>query len=122
MSWGRFQGTINAEWIEEAGEDKRMRLLQTVFYTDPSGVQWTARKGLEFDGASIPRALWSLTGDPFTGDYRKAAVFHDQGYKDRARRRELVDEMFYNAMRCSGVGYFRAKKMYWAVRLFGPKW
>lgn len=122
MSWGTFKGSIVTEWLHEPGEDRKMRLEQDAFYVDPKGTIWGAYKGLEFDGASIPRALWSLTGDPFTGDYRDAAVFHDQAYKLRARPKSECDRMFYNAMRCSGVGAFRAKKMYWAVKWFGPKW
>jgi hypothetical protein len=30
--------------------------------------------------------------------------------------------MFYDAMRLDGVGFFKAKTMYFAVKLGGPKW
>jgi len=30
--------------------------------------------------------------------------------------------MFYDACLCGGVGETKAKVMYWAVRIFGPKW
>ena len=30
--------------------------------------------------------------------------------------------MFYEAMLCDGVSPFKAKIMYRAVKLFGPKW
>jgi len=30
--------------------------------------------------------------------------------------------MFYDAMRCSGVGLFKAKVMFYAVYRFGPRW
>jgi hypothetical protein len=118
--WGRFTGPVQAEFVRESGEDRRMRLLRTVSFVDADGERWVAPRGLVFDGASIPRALWSVTGAPFDGDYRDAAVFHDAAYKRRdPRGRKAADQMFYAAMRASGVGAFRARKMYLAVRWLG---
>src|SRR5882762_321050 len=78
--FGRFDGPIRVEF----GTDGRtMKLLQDVTYIDPGGLQWKARKGYSTDGASIPRAFWTVVGAPFEGNYRNAAVIHDQYCSDR---------------------------------------
>lgn len=98
-----------------------MVLLAEIAFVDDTGIRWVARPGLIFDGASIPRALWRVIGSPFTGDYRDAAVIHDQACKDRTAASTVVHQVFYQAMRCLGVGRVRASVMYLAVRLFGPR-
>lgn len=99
-----------------------MRLEGDVMYVDRYGVRWTARAGLEFDGASIPRLLCSLVGSPFDGDYRDTALIHDRGYQDRMQPRASVDRMMYHAMRASGLRWSKARLIYLAVRVFGPQW
>ena len=121
MSCPRFFGTVQTEWVREEGEDRHMRLLSYLAFVDDNGKTWTARPGLIFDGASIPRAFWRVIGSPFTGDYRDAAVIHDQMCKDRTVPSPVVHRVFYQAMRCLGVGRVRAALMYAAVRLFGPR-
>jgi hypothetical protein len=71
------------------------------------------------DGASIPQGLWSLVGGPFEGAHRVPALLHDQGYRDKKYPREVVDGMFYEAMRFYGVNPIKARVMWAAVRTFG---
>jgi hypothetical protein len=99
-----------------------MTLLNELRYTDPKGVVWIAPAGSVIDGASIPRALWSFMGGPFEGKYRNASVLHDVAYDQKARPPAVVDRMFYDAMRCSGVGAVEAKTMYYALLRFGRHW
>jgi endonuclease G, mitochondrial len=68
------------------------------------------------------RAFWSLIGGPFEGKYRNASVLHDVGYEQKTHSAEEVDRMFYNAMRCSGVGMVEAKTMYYALHRHGRHW
>ena len=78
------------------------------------------------DGASIPRPFWPLFSP--TGKHMRAAILHDYLYQElrdnyhpgarKAKRRD-ADKLFYLAMLDSGIGRWRAKLMYWAVRLFG---
>lgn len=118
-NWGYFSGPVEARWESDG---VTMVLLNELRYTDPYGEVWVAPAGSRVDGASIPRAFWSLIGAPFEGKYRKASVLHDVAYDQQARSWEDVDRMFYNAMRCSGVGALTAKTMYYALRRHGRHW
>ncbi|WP_160165061.1 DUF1353 domain-containing protein [Chrysiogenes arsenatis] len=77
------------------------------------------KKGFTFDGASIPRALWSLVGSPFTGDYTRAACLHDALYASELLSRHAADLLFFQAMLSDGVRYSKAAVMYCAVRVGG---
>jgi hypothetical protein len=66
--------------------------------------------------------LWSLTGSPFSGKYRKAAVIHDYYCEERVRSWEATHKMFWEAMLAAGVGEKKAEIMYSAVYLHGPRW
>ncbi len=99
-----------------------MTLLSELRYTDPKGVVWIAPAGSKIDGASIPRSLWSFMGGPFEGRYRNASVLHDVAYDEHSRPWQDADRMFYNAMRCSGVGALEAKTMYYSLVRFGRHW
>jgi len=61
-------------------------------------------------------------GGPFEGKYRNASVLHDVAYDQKNKPPPEVDRMFYNAMRCSGVGPVEAKTMYYALLRFGRHW
>lgn len=118
-NWGRYEGSVQTEW-DETG--RVMSLLSDFAYVDPQGIRWHARKGSVIDGASIPRALWSVIGSPFTGRYRAASVIHDVACDEKTRPWEDVHRCFYHAMRCSGVPAKQAAVMFWAVFRFGPRW
>src|SRR4029077_11502836 len=96
--------------------------LSELRYTDPKGEVWIAPAGSKVDGASIPRSLWSLMGGPFEGKYRNGSVLHDVAYDQHKRPWQDCDRMFYNAMRCSGVGTVEAGTMYYALYKFGHHW
>lgn len=118
-AFGHFVGSVKSEWIDP---DRRMRLLDDFAYVDRSGVEWKAPKESVINGASIPRALWTVVGSPFTGEYRNASVVHDVACDRRDRPWRDVHRMFYDACRCGGVGEQKAKLMYAAVFHFGPQW
>lgn len=83
------------------------------------GYRITIDKGFDFDGASISKPLWSIIGSPFTGNYVRAALFHDGLYACCTLDRKLSDEIFLDLMKEDGVGYFKRYSMYLAVRAFG---
>ena len=91
-------------------------------FVDPDDKAWTAPQGLVTDGASIPRALWSVVGSPWTGLYRDAAVIHDAYCDSHSEPWQAVHKVFYLAMLANGVGPVQAKVMYAAVYRFGPRW
>jgi hypothetical protein len=117
--WGHYSGYVEARWENDG---RNMTLLNELRYTDPDGVVWIAPSGSVVDGASIPRSLWSLMGGPFEGKYRNASVLHDVSYDQHTKPWQVCDRMFYNAMRCSGVGAVEAGTMYYALRKFGRHW
>lgn len=114
--WGYYTGQPVTRWESDG---RSMTLLSELRYTDPKGVVWVAPAGSKVDGASIPRSLWSLMGGPFEGKYRNASVLHDVAYDQRTRTWQECDRMFYNAMRCSGVGATEAKMMFYGLYRFG---
>jgi len=122
QAFGRFEGPIRVEF---SADGRTMRLLEDVSYVDPDDRRWTARKGYSTDGASIPRAFWTVVGGPFEGRYRDAALIHDQFCSDPKhglRTWQQVHRMFYFAMRASGVTEIESKVLYAAVFLGGPRW
>jgi len=117
--WGYYTGVPVTRWNPDG---RSMTLLNELRYTDPHGIVWVAPAGSVVDGASIPRALWSFMGGPFEGKYRNASVLHDVSYDRQDRPPQECDRMFYDAMRCSGVGAIEAKTMYYALLRFGWHW
>ena len=75
----------------------------------------------EFDGASIPRALWSVVGTPFEPDLERGALLHDYLYRENPENigRKMADTIFYETIRADTVGYCRAKTIYAGVRSGG---
>ena len=75
--------------------------------------------GFDFDGASVPQALWSFGFSPMTGGYQRSACLHDALYASEYFPREICDGLFLEAMESEGVGYMKRYSMYYAVRSFG---
>jgi len=92
-------------------------------------------KGMETDGASIPRFFWRLMGPKMEPPFYKAAIVHDAGYMDvlqwsysedgewvdEAHTRKEVDELFRELLKNLGMKWWRRSLMYQAVRWFGGK-
>jgi Protein of unknown function (DUF1353) len=91
-------------------------------YIDPMKVGWQANAGLVTDGATIPFWAKPFIGGSFEKDFIKAAVIHDW-YCDRSVRAwTQTHRVFYDALIASGVDSIKAKMMYYAVLVGGPKW
>ena len=117
--WGAFDGQVLAAWQDDG---RTMTLLEPFAYVDPAGVRWEAAEGSDVNGASIPRAFWSVIGGPFAGRFRNASVVHDVACVEQTADWRDVHWMFYEACRCGGVAATKAKLMYYAVAHFGPRW
>src|SRR5437899_2968380 len=117
--WGYYNGEPVTKWNPDG---RTMTLLTELRYTDPHSGIWVAPIGSVVDGASLPRYLWSIMGGPFEWKYRNASVLHDVAYGEHKRPWQDCDRMFYNAMRCSGVGATEAKTMYYALYRHGRHW
>jgi hypothetical protein len=120
MSHGTFSGEPETRWLTETDEeDRRMKLLAQFSFTDPDGKKWITPSDYSVDGASIPRAVWTLVGSPYTGDYRRASVVHDKACDDavgKPEARREADRMFYHACRAGGCSIKQAMLLYIGVR------
>jgi hypothetical protein len=117
MANGTFSANPKTEWLTEVGADRNMRLLEDFWYDDPNGRRWAAPKGSVVNGASIPEALWSSVGSPYTGDYRRASIVHDVACDTPGVSREDADDMFYWACLTGGCSAAQAKVFYLGVRI-----
>jgi hypothetical protein len=84
----------------------------------------TIPEGYIFDGATIPRLVWSVIGHPFDPKYIDAAAVHDW-YCDRAAElrdyqlRVIGDAVFFALLRRAGVSWLKRSSMYLVVRIYG---
>ena len=109
---------VKAEWLSDG---RSMQLLEPVIYRDAAGRPWVAPAGTVVDGASIPQFFWRVIGSPFVGKYRRASVLHDYYCQTQTTSSAETHHMFRAAMLRDGVEPWRARLMFWAVRLFGPR-
>ena len=121
MGHGQFSGDPQATWLTEDGtQDRNMKLLRDFSFADPDTKPWPAPAGSVVDGASIPRALWTIVGSPYTGDYRRASVVHDvacvEAGSDKKKRR-AADRMFFHACRAGGCSIWQSIVLYLGVRV-----
>jgi hypothetical protein len=121
MSHGEFSGDPRTLWVTEGDEpDRTMRLLEDFWFIDPQQKEWRTRAIYPIDGASIPRALWTVVGSPYTGDYRRASIVHDKACDDaqgNPAARRAADRMFFHACRAGGCSISAATLLYIGVRI-----
>ncbi|WP_456388425.1 DUF1353 domain-containing protein [Profundibacter sp.] len=99
-------------------------------FVDSGKKTWTAPKGTLTDGASIPKVFVPVVGSPTSREFVNAAAIHDAycgvGNDDLAQFHsetwQNVHRMFYDALRVGGTPAKKAKVMYSAVYLGGPRW
>lgn len=118
---GVFEGKVVTVWLDEEGADRKMKLREDFAFIDFDSVKWAVPKGWIIDGASIPRAFFSMFGSPFVGNYRKASVVHDYYCDVKTASWQEVHRMFYDACIAGGVGWTKIL-MYGAVYSYGPRW
>lgn len=101
------------------------------YHSSDTGLTWQADKWQDgngqsgtTDGASIPFWAQKIIGDPYDEAYLKAAVIHDHYCyeENHVRTWRQTHRMFYTALRHLGLTEAKAKVMYFAVYLAGPKW
>lgn len=99
-------------------------------FVDARANRWIAPKDTLTDGASIPDIFISIIGNPTSAEFKNAATMHDAycgiGNEDGARYHtdnwEKVHRMFYDGLRAGGTPAIKAKIMFSAVYLGGPRW
>ena len=114
-----FSGEPLTQW----DGSRNMTLKEDFYYIDPDGKKWDAPEGSCINGATIPRALWSSIGSPYTGKYRRASVVHDVAVGELSNEdvsqeeRKKADRMFYHACKYDGCSNRFAILLYIGVRL-----
>jgi hypothetical protein len=104
--------------------------LAQLDFVDGGEATWIAPKGIVTDGASIPPIFVSIIGAPTSPEFVNAAAVHDaycgigneQGAKFHSETWQRVHIMFYDALLVGGVPELKAKLMFAAVWLGGPRW
>ncbi|WGW03830.1 DUF1353 domain-containing protein [Tropicibacter oceani] len=99
-------------------------------FVDGFGRTWTAPVQTLTDGASIPAVFEPLMGDRQSREYLEAAALHDAycGVGNEALETyqtkpwEDVHRMFYEALLVAGTPPAKAKIIFAAVYLGGPRW
>jgi hypothetical protein len=75
--------------------------------------------GFAWNGASIPQALWSVMGGRYEPETAQASLEHDWFYLFHGVSRAQADQHFFTRCREMGEPLFKARAMYWALRMFG---
>ncbi|MGA6121604.1 DUF1353 domain-containing protein [Sphingobacterium anhuiense] len=114
-----FVGNVMVQWLDDG---RSMKLQKQFGYIDQNGKLWNVPKNTVVDGASIPKAFWTIVGGPYEGKYRNASVVHDHYCVIKTETWQDVHKMFYNACITGGTPVIKAKLMYSAVLAGGPRW
>lgn len=72
--------------------------------------------GFISDGATVPRILWPVF--PPIGRYLKATLVHDY-YLQLGHQRKTCDQHFKQCLIHLGIKPWRAKAMYYGLRVYG---
>ncbi|MNN74990.1 hypothetical protein D3C81_1912530 [compost metagenome] len=114
MSSNGFPLPLNVQYNNTA---KTWKLLQPFIFVDEVEGPIDVPARFTTNGLTLPRvplvlAMFDNYGFP-------AAVVHDYLYDASGVGRKEADQVFYRALRASGVARWRAGLMYAGVRLFG---
>lgn len=94
-------------------DGRNITVFTAVRFETPTGVVYTIPDGFVSDGATLPRAAWSLLGGPLSGKYRRASVLHD--YLLRTVDKETAHLVFRWAMQADGCSEEQVEQFYTAV-------
>lgn len=117
----QFVGTLafTPSGCEQTGLCK---LVYDFGFIDSNGVGWQASAGDVTDGASIPDWARPFIGQPFDAPFIRAAVIHDHYCDRHVRTWRDTHRVLYEGLVAGGTPSLKAKVMYYAVLIGGPKW
>lgn len=128
---GEFQGNLilYPDGCQQSNS-QICKLGSELRYKQDNGLVWETDKWSgngksgTTDGASIPQWAQWIIGDPYDPSYLKAAIVHDHYcyHENQVRTWQKTHRMFYDALRDLGVSSLKAKTMYYAVLVGGPRW
>ena len=100
------------------GNGKKRLLLADYTYENDKYII-TLKPGFVTDGASIPKAFWTILSSPFEGPLVYGAMIHDGLYTKMQLPRKECDELLREMAIEQGYNKIKADLVYEAVRLFG---
>jgi len=115
---------VRLDFVHRVGGVDTFVVTDPISYSNGLGETQTVPVGTQTDGATIPRILWGIVGHPLMSSYVKAAVVHDyhctQAWASGDyHRRVIADSLFRYLLNQSGVGFWKASILYFAVRWWG---
>lgn len=121
--FGSFEGTIDLKPVG-CEQVRKCKLTYDLRYKDPLNIVWKADANDVTDGATIPSWAQPIIGDPYDPHFVKPAAIHDHYCEEihRVRGWRETHKMFYYGLRNQGVSELKAKVMYAAILVGGPKW
>ncbi len=100
-------------------ENGKKRLLLADYTYENDKYIITLKPGFVTDGASIPKAFWTILSSPFEGPLVYGAMIHDGLYTKMQLPRKECDELLREMALEKGYNKVKADLVYEAVRLFG---
>jgi hypothetical protein len=110
----QFNGYVILEEISNS-----LWKLQDDFSYENDYIKVVVKSGFTTDGASIPKVLWSIVGNPLEDDLLKPAIIHDGMYALMQLPRLTCDKLLKEMLLFNGVSKVKAYLIYYSVRLFG---
>ena len=117
-----YYGEIPMPQVTPAAVKGTWRLLESYHVeisVDGEMYSFWIKTGFEFDGASIPRALWRLCGHPLEAPRIAAALIHDWLYRAQLTDRGTADDIFNALCKEVGMPWWRTGPEWAALHLFG---
>ena len=117
-----YYGEIPMPQVTPAAVKGTWRLLESYrveISVDGKKYSFWIKSGFEFDGASIPRALWRLCGHPLEAPRIAAALVHDWLYRAQLTDRGTADDIFSALCKEVGMPWWRTGPEWAALRAFG---
>ncbi len=106
------------EWSNDHGHFHVHKKFTALWKTPVRAFKVTVPKGFETDLASIPQMFRNII--PQVGRHIQCAIVHDFCYCGNTDlSKKDADLLFLDGMKSLGVGWFRRRTMYLAVRAAG---
>jgi hypothetical protein len=109
---------FNGDVILEEMKNGFWKLQDDFSYINES-IQVEVKSGFTTDGASIPKMLWSIIGNPLENDLLKPAIIHDGLYTLMQLPRATCDKLLKEMLLLNGASKAKAFLIYYAVSFFG---
>jgi len=117
-----FKGRLRTEYIDGESEcliDQNHKTAFKAVINDHKVIVFPNRFKTNFASTGILRGIFPPRGNGRRKRYGKAAVLHDYLYETGEFCKDISDDIFYYAMKCSGVCFHIRLIMYLGVRIGG---